>query len=537
MAIDDLYADLPIDTSPGALGLPPMPAPPPPIPPPPTLGLSEQEQKKRKLLSLIALGLGAGMGNSPQSIGLMAGLHGNFQTQDLQQKDKDRLALESWRNQVALQERADRDYQIAVHQHVVEGQRRGQVLTTTLGNLSKALEGAGSKDKADALLEQYGNALAAQGFRGYDANSLAKQGYRYVQPSAEQRAGAHFDKLLSNPITQETLKNDPTLLAKSVVQFDANGDGVPESYTLADFAKLAGRPILTDPDSGQPMVAPKDLKDTKLGTPFQETLGVSLTKFRADNHREPTPREKQALVEQAVVASKEKPPTVNVTGPGAAGTDPEAIADAIIAGDQPPTLQGLYRFGGPVRSALAKKGFDLSGAQTDWTATQKHVATMNGAQQLRLTQAVNALPDMLDSVDSLASEWKGGRFAILNRANLAAAKGGAYGPKAASIATRLDAQIADVVADLGNVYMGGNSPTDHALALAGKSLKAEWNEQVLKDMTALARKNVKIRLNSIKNTGVSGASADNPYAAPAAAEPSGIEEWGRDASGKLVRRP
>jgi hypothetical protein len=91
---------------------------------------------------------------------------------------------------------------------------------------------------------------------------------------------------------------------------------------------------------------------------------------------------------------------------------------------------------------------------------------MNGSQQLRLNQAINSLPDMLDSVDALAAKWKGASFPILNKANLALAKGGAYGKDAASIANQLDAQIADVTADLGNVYMGGNSPTDHALGLA-----------------------------------------------------------------------
>ena len=49
---------------------------------------------------------------------------------------------------------------------------------------------------------------------------------------------------------------------------------------------------------------------------------------------------------------------------------------------------------------------------------------MNGAQQLRLNQSINALPDMLDKVDALASKWQGGKFPILNKANLALAKGG-----------------------------------------------------------------------------------------------------------------
>jgi hypothetical protein len=139
---------------------------------------------------------------------------------------------------------------------------------------------------------------------------------------------------------------------------------------------------------------------------------------------------------------------------------------------------------------------------------------LNSGQQLRLNQSINALPEMLDSVDTLAAKWKGGSFPMLNKANLALAKGGAYGKEAASIANQLDAQIADVTADLGNVYMGGNSPTDHALGLASKSLSGDWDEKVLHDMTAMARKNVQIRQNSIRNTGVAGASENNMYAPP-----------------------
>jgi len=207
---------------------------------------------------------------------------------------------------------------------------------------------------------------------------------------------------------------------------------------------------------------------------------------------------------------------VNVTG-GQADDVKQAVA-AMKEGSVPPMLPGRASKEYIATMAEARRqGYDLAKAATDWTATQKHIATMNGAQQLRLNQAINSLPDMLDKVDALASQWKGGRFPVLNKANLALAKGGAYGSEVASVANQLDAQIADVTADLGNVYMGGNSPTDHALGLAGKSLSADWDEKVLHDMVKLAKTNVTIRSNSIKNTGVAGASDTNPYAAPQAA--------------------
>jgi hypothetical protein len=216
------------------------------------------------------------------------------------------------------------------------------------------------------------------------------------------------------------------------------------------------------------------------------------------------------------------PPQAPAGGSPTDVTNAAEIADAIIRGDQPPELTGLYRMAGPVRAELARKGYNQTAALTDWRATQKHIATLNGPQQLKLNQSINALPELLDSVDALADQWKAGRFPLLNKANLALAKGGAYGKDAAAIANSLSTQIADVRADLASVYMGGNSPTDQAFQLAKTSLDEDWDQSVLKKMTALARSNVQIRQNSIRNTGVAGASQNNPYASqvPAAAPPA-----------------
>ena len=116
-----------------------------------------------------------------------------------------------------------------------------------------------------------------------------------------------------------------------------------------------------------------------------------------------------------------------------------------------------------------------------------------------------------------------------------AAKNGAYGQNAASIATQLDGQITDVTSELGNVYMGGNSPTDHALQLAGKNLQANWSEKVLLDMTKLARTNLQYRRNSMDSVGAAGLST-GPAAAPAApkTENRTVTRTGKDKSGKKV---
>lgn len=182
------------------------------------------------------------------------------------------------------------------------------------------------------------------------------------------------------------------------------------------------------------------------------------------------------------------------------GNDAKDIAAAIIAGEQPPDVKGLYRLSGPVRAELARKGYNLTNANLDWQATQKHIATLNGSKVTQLMSSVSTARESLNVIKELAEQWNGGRFPLLNKANLALAKNGAFGKDAASIATRLDGQITDVTSELGQVYMGGNSPTDHALGLAEKNLKADWDKKVLFDMIDLADRNLLIRENSYRHS-------------------------------------
>ncbi len=203
-------------------------------------------------------------------------------------------------------------------------------------------------------------------------------------------------------------------------------------------------------------------------------------------------------------------------------SDATDIADAIERGDQPPTLKGLYRNAAPVRAELARRGFNLTQAETDWNAVQRHVQTLNGTQQVRLQQAISTAGDSLDKIEGLYNEWKqvglDSGIKIFNHASLIAAKN--LPGRAGAVASALDAQIADLTAELGVVYMGGNSPTDHGLALAKQNLSADWNEQTFAEGLKQARANISIRKNSILNTQPVGISPNSAYAPHQAQQPS-----------------
>ncbi len=207
------------------------------------------------------------------------------------------------------------------------------------------------------------------------------------------------------------------------------------------------------------------------------------------------------------------------------------IAQAIIGGDQPPTLTGLRENTAQVRAELARSGFNLARAESDWHATQKHLATMNGAQQERLRQAVSFTKDSLSQVEDIYDQWqkvgKTSEWKAFNKGSMAAAKQLPGEP--GNLAHRLEARVADLTSELGTVYKGGNSSTDESLKLAAKNLEGDWNEKTFKDAIGDIRKSIEIRENSIKHSQAAGVSANSPYTPKEETEGGGDMEW--DAKG------
>lgn len=215
----------------------------------------------------------------------------------------------------------------------------------------------------------------------------------------------------------------------------------------------------------------------------------------------------QNAVEALRLLRAQHPPRPAGGGRGTAPADAAtAIADAIISGDQPPTMQGLYGNTAAVRAALAKKGFDLSTAQQDWTAINRYMSTLNGVQQVRLKQATEFVRETVPLVRELSTNLTKavprGQFPVLNAAALKAAHEGVLGEKAQAAATQLQSQIADLQSELAVMYRGGNSPTDEALKKASEMLRGDWSATQLEAALALVERNSVIRLNSIRNVGV-----------------------------------
>jgi hypothetical protein len=197
-------------------------------------------------------------------------------------------------------------------------------------------------------------------------------------------------------------------------------------------------------------------------------------------------------------------------------SDAKEVARAIIAGEQPPLLTGLYRNTMKVKAELARAGYNQTVALSDWNAVQRHLTTLNGAQQERLRQAIQFTYDSVDIIEGLYKEWdelaKGGAlkgFKEFNRGNLALAK--QLPGRAGAVANNLESQINDLTSELGTVYRGGNASTDESLKLAAGNLKSNWNKETFDRALGLVRTNLTIRKNSIMTSKAVGVSPGSPY--------------------------
>ncbi len=203
--------------------------------------------------------------------------------------------------------------------------------------------------------------------------------------------------------------------------------------------------------------------------------------------------------------------SANSTGTNDVKDTAAGIAEGMIS---PQISQSVsFRDRTAVSAELKRLGYNQAEAERDWKAINKHLSTLNGAQQERLRQAISFTYDTVPQIEAAYAEWKKqagvSGFKVLNKGNLAAMKQlpGAPG----SAATNLEALIADFTSELGTVYKGGNSSTDESLKLAAKNLEGNWNDQTFSDAIKRIRQSLKIRQNSIATSETQGVSADSPY--------------------------
>jgi len=190
--------------------------------------------------------------------------------------------------------------------------------------------------------------------------------------------------------------------------------------------------------------------------------------------------------------------------------DIDEAVSGIVNGSIPPEISSMTSFRDRTRviAALTRNGFDLSKAASEWKSTQKFLASMNSEKQIRLRQALSSVSDALDNVEALSNEFSRSGFTPLNKAQIAVAASG-IGPQA-DLAREYLGQISIIQDELGQVFMGGNSPTERALELAAKTIgSGDWTQSQMSATIKNIRDNLRYRINAINNADVYTGTAGN----------------------------
>lgn len=330
------------------------------------------------------------------------------------------------------------------------------------------------------------------------------------------------------PLSAADDPNSPvSIAARNALKNTAHGAALAEKMG-ADFDRLSA----TDVAATDKLKQDKDVKSSE--TEVTEVDKQEIKKRGGNPDLPQTHGEALALIhsiDQAKAARE------RAGAAGAPKDDVKEIAAGIIDGTIPPDMKALYKYGAPLKAELHRQGFNLSRASTDWSATNRLINSLNGTQQTRLREAVDAAYNQLDVVENLFDEWQKtglpSGFKLWNKGALGAAK--SLPGEAGAKANALEQQTAILVGELGTTLMGGNTPTEIAIKEAKRMLSADWNDEAFKKAIKQLRIDLKIRQNSISNVQPAGASAENPYAPKpgAAAPPKKATHRFNPATGKI----
>jgi len=155
---------------------------------------------------------------------------------------------------------------------------------------------------------------------------------------------------------------------------------------------------------------------------------------------------------------------------------------------------------------------DVNTMLYDITAETKYWQVQNDSKRTTIRTQLNTLAHTIPYTRTLIQQAKETipdfSTAGFNKVTLAAAAN-LPGPRGV-LARKLIAQIGDIGAEVGTLYMGGNSNTDESFRLAGQNLQADWSEEQLMGALDQIEMNTGIRLNAIKDVVPSKPSSNKP---------------------------
>lgn len=548
--------------SPADLGVPPallggaMPPPfagprplPPGMPTPPQA--PPQPGALQHILSAAILGLAAGLGpgrGNGIAQGLMLGQQANANQRQQTFRDAQAQYHEQQQEALRQQQMADREAQLAA----AAQQKREQNLQQALTSIRTDVKTVPDKATYDQRMEGYANLLRGSGYR-IDANWL-RQAIPFMAPNQKAKAQEAVAAFFKNPINAEQIKQNPDAAMRGSILFDANGDGVPELTPIARLMDLAEMSVLKD-DAGKPLT----LTPSITGDTIQIALKAKLQKFRAENHREPDPKEMDALVTEARTPVKAPRDPLSEALAQSLLDDRQAKAKNAASGgltdDAIDYAATQYRVTGVMpalgmgsagaRTSIINRTAEQAKAlgQTPAAAIQQQAAYKADASALtqmrRMSSSAEAFETkalaQADIVDGLSKKVDRTQYPFINDGLLAAKariKGDANTQMLYNALATFTTEYAKIMEGSTGSAAGSS---EGARAGAAKLISAGLNKGTLSQTLDLMRKEMRLTINGY------GATIDHITqrmggASPSAVAPASAAEWVDVGGGVLVRK-
>ena len=352
----------------------------------------------------------------------------------------------------------------------------GQGLLGASQVLAQAMQQKKQKQQTQQLLQQLG-IIAPQ--------KLTIDDYKKsVEEQTGNKGGISIDSSL--PEDQQIQYADKLIRAAGLQPPKPKGVKI-------DIDKAASLGLDWDPNSGQIQFKPQK----QMPSAMQQVQDIVAAQKYAESQGINAPK----------ISETQKGLSVSTGSTGSAGAtsqdDIKSAVEGVFKGTLPPerlaSWRDVTRVNAEIQRQSEKTGMNYPNMLLEWDATKKFVQNAQSNQQIRLRQAINFAQQSTKDLKELSQEFKRTDFPLANKAQLMLAMNGAYGQDVAKKATIFNQQLTDIVADLGNVYMGGNSPTDEGLKLAKQNLQSNWSVDQLDAAIDNVDKLLTFRSNSIKN--------------------------------------
>ena len=187
------------------------------------------------------------------------------------------------------------------------------------------------------------------------------------------------------------------------------------------------------------------------------------------------------------------------------------IGEAIIRGEQPPVLTGLYGDGPAVKEYLAAKGFDQTKAMLEYSRAQKQVAALNGPQMTRYVGLSKSVDSTIDRVNDLSRQMELGGIPFMNRLELQKYIQTQGNSEKGQLATQYQTAVGTLKEEFANLANGGYAPTEPAWELANKQINGDYGMKQLGASLGEVQRLIRYRLQAIPNMDTLGPGAPNRY--------------------------